>query len=99
MTLYQILAVDLAVNFNATHYHIEYVFCSWRDAFTQLQVQGWLARQYVAEQIDAGTAQAFTHVGGVVAEVLVEHYPNGLKYLRTIPDATGKDNLLNLRRR
>lgn len=93
---YQILAVHLGSSvYNPNHYHIEGVRCRYQDAFTNLWLISNFDRAYIADQISQGIASAFTRVDEMIAIVLAEHL-NGEKYLRTVPDKTGKDNLLNL---
>ncbi|MCX6142463.1 MAG: DUF3892 domain-containing protein [Ignavibacteriales bacterium] len=47
------------------------------------------------ESIEDGTYDFFVSVGGYTTDVIVARH-EGHKYLKTKPDATGKDNLLNL---
>jgi len=87
---YQIIAIQLSATANSRGYkHIEYVQITPFN-----QNNGWVARQALAEAIDAEKATAYVNHSGIVA-VGVEHL-NGVKYLRTIPDGTVEDNLLHL---
>lgn len=57
-----------------------------RWKFTQAQAIGY---------IESGTYSFFVSVGGYTTDVIIAVH-NGNKYLKTNPDATGKDNLLSL---
>lgn len=97
MVEYQIIAIHLAPSANPTHYHIDGVRCKYWDVIARGIVVGDFDREYIAGQIVAGRAKAFTHVGNITIDV--HAFPlNGQWYLRTTPDGIGKDNLLRLDR-
>jgi len=54
-------------------------------------------REIVADEIDKGTESYYVSVDSTTVDVATE-VVNTVKYIRTKPDATKKDNLLNLPR-
>jgi len=84
----QIVAIRMSPPADHHHHIVE----------VQLSDLTWKARIDVANDIDSGRESYFVTVGGATAIVETE-VVRGVKYIRTHPDATGKDNLLNLPRR
>ena len=95
-TSYRISAVNLTTSDNPKYYHIYQVFCHWQDPLTLLPVNGWMDRQYVAEQILNRQATAHVTVGSQTVPVRTQHGKDGVIWLRTRPDDTTEDNLLSL---
>lgn len=93
---YKITKIKVTTDNNPQYHHISEVFCHWVEASIQKPVNGWLLRQDVAEQIYKGQATATVTVDGITVNVITEKWTNGNIYLKTMPDYTKKDNLLNL---
>ena len=55
----------------------------------------YITREQCAMDIHSGRESYFVHVDGFTIEVIV-YTRNGVWYIKTKPDSTQKDNLLNL---
>ncbi len=66
----------------------------WVDSFGKT---GMEKREDIYNWIENGGYAYVKEDEGIVAQVITEIAPSGTKYVRTKPDSTTKNNLLNLR--